>query len=133
MQSRPLKNEAPAQPQHAARLGMADGAVGKEHRTELAADDIQRGIFERQLERIRLLPFDVDAAGVPAVLAIGAVALPGGGAGEHGLIEVCHHVSRTAAEPERRRSRDHTTPLPAAVSSTAPAEEAAASSAMSRA
>ena len=74
-----MRSQTPAWPQHATRLGVAGDPIGKKHRAELAANDVERGIFERQVERVRLPPFDT---------AIGP--LPGGGIVELARLTIGH-------------------------------------------
>ena len=90
------EDKAPARSQHATRLSVTDDPVGKKHRAELAADDLERRVFERQIECVRLPPFDT---------VIGP--LSGSGIVEHGLVEVGHHVARANTEFWRKRARDH--------------------------
>ncbi|MNS96812.1 hypothetical protein D3C72_1311280 [compost metagenome] len=89
------EHEAPAGFQHATRLAVAGNSVREEHGAELAQDHIERGVLERQGERIGLPPFD---AVVPR--------LPRDGVVEHGGVEVGHHVARTGAELGCQHPRD---------------------------
>jgi hypothetical protein len=81
------EDKAPTRPQHATRLGVTGDPVGEVHRAKLPANDVERSIFERQVERVRLPPFDAD---------IGP--LPGGGAVEHRRVEVGHHAARVGLD-----------------------------------
>jgi hypothetical protein len=62
------------------RLAVARGAVGEEHRAELADDGIEAAIAERQIEGVGLLPGDAPVGWLPGRRIV-----------EHRLIEVGHH------------------------------------------
>src|SRR6185312_3076808 len=71
-------------------------AVGKEHRAELTANEVEGRIFKRQRQGIRLAPLDA---------AVGS--LSGGGVVEHRLVEVGDHIARAGGEFWRQGAGDN--------------------------
>src|SRR5947209_2216070 len=71
-----IEEEAAAWLKNAARFPIALHLVGKEHRAELARDDVETLRLERQLQSVGLSPFDASIAR----LRLGAI--------EHRLIEI---------------------------------------------
>ena len=73
--------------QHPPRFAIGRDTVGEEHRAELAADEAEARVFERQGLGIRLAPFDV----IRSVLLRGGVI-------EHRLIEVGCQIAGTGRQ-----------------------------------
>ena len=95
MRSQALNRKAP--PGLSTRAPRVGGrAIGKEHHAELAADQIEGGILERQRLRIGLPP-----------AGCGHPALPRGGIIEHRLVEVGHDVTGIGRKFRRQRPRHH--------------------------
>jgi hypothetical protein len=89
-----VEHERAARPQHAPRLGERLRLVGEEHGAELARDDVEAGIVERQRHRVGRLPAHrprgADARGLV----------------EHGGIEVGGDDRRTVGQ-RRQHARHH--------------------------
>src|SRR5271157_659534 len=68
-------------------FAVARCAVGKEHRAELATNEIERRIFKRQRQSIRLTPFDTS---VGRLSRCGVV--------DHRLVEVGYDIACTGGK-----------------------------------
>jgi hypothetical protein len=76
------EQEAPAGPQHAQRLAIAAHPIGKEHRAELAGDNVERRVREGEGERVGLAERDARRGD------------PGCGHVQHRLVEVGRDQAR---------------------------------------
>src|SRR5262249_57481532 len=83
----------------AARLTITLDLIGKEHRAELAGDDIKALILERQSERVGLAPGDGPIVSLPLRRAI-----------KHRLIEIGCDNARLRGKPRCDRACENTGP-----------------------
>src|SRR3954470_23513547 len=76
-------------------FAIARCAVGKEHRAELATNEIERRILKRQRQSIRLTPFDTSLRRLSRCGVI-----------EHRLVEVGYDIARTSGQSWRQGACD---------------------------
>src|SRR5450755_1639830 len=77
-------------------FAVARCAVGKEHRAELATNEIERRIFKRQRQSIRLTPSDTSVGGVSRC-----------GVVDHRLVEVGYDIACAPGQSWRQGAGDN--------------------------
>src|ERR1700749_1579342 len=77
-------------------FAVATCAVGKEHRAELATNEIERRIFKRQRQSIRLMPFDTSVGRLSRCSVI-----------DHRVVEVGYDIARPPGKSGRQGAGDN--------------------------
>ena len=89
-----VEDQSAARFQHAPRLRVSGDAIGKEHHTELATDNVETVVIEGQRQGIRRAPFDTRVRALNPRRPI-----------EHRLVEVCHDITRVCLKQRRQCAR----------------------------